>query len=279
VCHTFEHSRILQCIYNYLTKRNPVPLYAMTMKKLLLSAALFLSVCTLSFAQRKMQFGVTAQIGSYLQPQQAHEATDYLVTDYQLNAGALTGVGLYAERALCNWVALRSTLNFSQSIYKEQLMLVYPDAEKAAIGSGTYKQTSKFTVRQVALPIQMQFRAGASRHISFSVGVAPSFTLTKIRSTPDEPYPFNPYGGFCGDGLYYNDAFDLEKPAIKFQMLATAGLHYQFDTQNALGLELWVAPNGKEDLDYYTYGYRYYQSLYAKSYQMRSLQLSLRHSW
>ncbi len=250
------------------------------MKKLLLSTVLLLSVCTLCLAQRKMQFGVTAQIGNYLQAQQAHEATDYLVTDYQLNAGVLTGVGLYAEQALCNLLVLRSTLNVSQSIYKEQLMLVYPDAEKAAPGTGTFKQASKFIVHQVALPLQIQVRTGASRRISFSVGAAPSFTLTKMRSTPDELYPFNPYGMVCGDGLYYNDAFDLEKPAIQFQMLVTAGLHYQFDTQNALGLELWAAPNGKEDITtYYGYGYRYYQSLYAKSYQMRSLQLSLRHSW
>lgn len=84
------------------------------MKRLLLSAALLLAVCTLATAQRKTQFGVTVQTGNYLQAQQEHQATDYMTTDYKLSGGILAGLGVYAERALCNHVALYSGLNYSQ---------------------------------------------------------------------------------------------------------------------------------------------------------------------
>ena len=249
------------------------------MKRIFLSAALLLGLCALATAQGKMQFGVTAQVGNYLQGQQKHEENTYSASQYQLNAGILAGLGVYAERMLGRHVAVHTGLNFSQSLFSEQLITSYPDqANRLASTTASTAQTAHFTVRQLALPIQLQLRAGGSRQFAFSVGAAPSFSITNVRSSPEYQQVFNRYAYICGDFSFYDSGnYGLEEPSLNFQVLYTVGLHYLPDAQNAIGLELWMAPKiGDADPYQYEYGY---QNLYGKPFQMRSLQVSLRHGW
>ena len=250
------------------------------MKRIFLSTALVFIACAMATAQRKMQFGVAVQAGNYLQAHQERMDEPYLISDYQLTAGVLAGLGVYAERPLGRYVALYSALHYSQSAFTEQLSTLYPDQAKRNIGEGTYKRINHFTVRQVALPVQLQLRAGQQRQLAISIGAAPSFAKTQLR--PDQNYStYDPNILICGDFFYnpYGYYDDENLSFTKFQMLFTTGLHYRPDAHNAIGLECWLAPKGTETDPLLTNTYVYGRSLPARSYRMRSLQVSLRHSW
>lgn len=153
---------------------------------------------------------------------------------------------------------------------------------KRPLGEGIYIHTLYFTVRQVALPVQVQVRAGGRRQLAFSMGVAPAFSLTKVNGSPESLALANPGIFNCGDGITstYQHYYRENIPTRQLQLLYTAGLHYRPDARNALGLEFWLAPKLKEArLNPTLYGYGYYPDAYRKLYRMRSLQVSLRHSW
>ena len=109
--------------------------------------------------------------------------------------------------------------------------------------------------------------------------MAPSLAMSNVRS--DQNYP-NGYG--CGIFLpgdaRYDDQYTISETlsSTKFQMVFTTGLHYRPSARNTLGLKFWLAPKKKESdslMSRYAYGY----ALPQRSYEMRSLQVVLRHSW
>ncbi len=247
------------------------------MKRFLLFAVLLFSICTLANAQRKTQFGLTVQAGNFLQADQQHAEYSNETTDYRLTGGILAGLGAYAERTFGRHVALHSGLNLSQSTFTEEFTTIYPENVKRG-REGVCKQVYRFTVRQVSLPVQLQLRAGKQRQLAFSIGGAPSFSISKIRPEQEQEFSYlsSSFIRLCGYGYYPERAYGENLSSTKFQVLFTAGLHYRPDAHNAIGLELWLAREALEgEIDDYDPLY----NRYTNAHRMRSLQVSLRHSW